>query len=485
MRTRRAPCRLAALVALCLAACGDDSTTPTPPPQPAPAPPERAPEGVAPGAPDPTDLRAADVRALLDAWLAAQNAGDLEAYSALYAERFEGIKRSGERTYRLDRAGWLADRRRMFARPQVVSADSIAIGTGPRSAVVSFEQTWSAATYRDVGQKTLVVVEEQGALRIAREEMLSSRELASGPEAVLDPRRFMLVLDAGGPSGVVAPGAVADAERGVIELRRRSNPSIASRRAREERLPEAMRVTGREYALLSPTGVECAARVIGVAAVRRVVPHFGTVQYWNGELGDPPRTEPQIAADVWDLGASGAIVAASFDAPEACAAEPLVLAVPTDVATPPLFTPRPADDALVRRAIAAFRAFPAWRAVQSDYATYSGHGAWHEHGGAHPEVYAWVEPRSGRTFVSVYARIVSGCAEFNGALWGFFEDVDGRLVPRVDPSAPGAFEPKAVVDIDGDGTVEVIVPDGLLARGADGNLVPVLDVTPPYFDCDC
>ncbi len=36
------------------------------------------------------------MRNLIDTWLAAQNQGDFARYQALYAERFEGIKRTAD-----------------------------------------------------------------------------------------------------------------------------------------------------------------------------------------------------------------------------------------------------------------------------------------------------------------------------------------------------------------------------------------------------
>ena len=57
-------------------------------------------------------------RALVDTWLNAQNAGDFTTYGELYAKRFDGIKRVGERVRKYDRAGWLEDRERMFHLPK-------------------------------------------------------------------------------------------------------------------------------------------------------------------------------------------------------------------------------------------------------------------------------------------------------------------------------------------------------------------------------
>ena len=58
----------------------------------------------------------AEIEQLLESWLEAQNEREFEAYQALYAEKFFGLRRSGHRTYTYDRDGWLEDRRRIFKR---------------------------------------------------------------------------------------------------------------------------------------------------------------------------------------------------------------------------------------------------------------------------------------------------------------------------------------------------------------------------------
>src|SRR5262245_20089622 len=55
--------------------------------------------------------------ALLAEWAAAQNAGELERYGRLYAEGFQGVRRTpGGKQVNFDRDGWLKDRARMFAK---------------------------------------------------------------------------------------------------------------------------------------------------------------------------------------------------------------------------------------------------------------------------------------------------------------------------------------------------------------------------------
>ncbi|MBI4956908.1 MAG: hypothetical protein HY908_33135 [Myxococcales bacterium] len=102
----------------------------------------------------------AGAKKLVDAWLAAQNSGDFAAYEALYAPKLEGIKRVGARSWRFDRAGWLADRKRMFKHPMTVGAKDIAVRGSSIAATVDLVQTFSQGKFKDEGPKHLVLVKE-------------------------------------------------------------------------------------------------------------------------------------------------------------------------------------------------------------------------------------------------------------------------------------------------------------------------------------
>jgi hypothetical protein len=117
------------------------------------------------------------VHRLVERWSDAQNQGDFTLYSSFYAEPFSGVRRSGSRVVSFDRAGWLADRQRMFQKPMVVHAEhlrAVSVGTILR---VRFTQNWSSGSYHDVGEKELLITREKGELRIAREELLASRRV--------------------------------------------------------------------------------------------------------------------------------------------------------------------------------------------------------------------------------------------------------------------------------------------------------------------
>ena len=114
-------------------------------------------------------------RATLDRWLAAQNHGQVDAYAALYAPNFAGIKRVGKTAKKMNRAAWLKDRKAMFKARLEVSARDIAIVGAPGGATITYTQTWVSGSYGDVGPKRIVLDASNTA--IVAEELLSSRPL--------------------------------------------------------------------------------------------------------------------------------------------------------------------------------------------------------------------------------------------------------------------------------------------------------------------
>jgi ketosteroid isomerase-like protein len=166
--------RVAVLFVVALSACGDKAADAPPAPVPPPSPPIANPSPAAEPEPPAATIPEATVKELVSAWLAAQNQGDFEAYAALYAAKFLGVKRAGQRETRFDRAGWLKDRERMFAKPMTVEAREPRIRTTSASADVELTQHWTSGKFEDSGPKRLLIVREAGKLKIAQEEMLRS-----------------------------------------------------------------------------------------------------------------------------------------------------------------------------------------------------------------------------------------------------------------------------------------------------------------------
>lgn len=229
-----------------------------------------------------------EVQALLDRWLAAQNTGNFDDYQALYADKFQGVRRSGTRTRNLDRAGWMADRGRMFRKPMVVAASDIKISLGAGGAHVHFVQTWESGKYKDLGPKRLLLVNDKQGWRIAQEELLSStveRTYKTG-------QNFLLVYDDG-------PVLSADVDESWGQGAHTLKGFVGHQAVNDAKLPDDLRRWRDEkLELFDKQGQRCTARVSGFELTAQAEWHFGTVESWNN--GEVPKNE--ISDEVWAQG---------------------------------------------------------------------------------------------------------------------------------------------------------------------------------------
>jgi hypothetical protein len=304
MRTKSASAggALAILCALTwLAACGEEAPPAPPPVTPAdsvpvtPTPTTPAHEVAPP--PPAASIPRADVDALLSTWLAAQNAGDFDAYAALYAVRFEGVRRTERETFELDHDGWIEDRRRLFGRPMEVSTSDVEAVLTPSTAIVRFTQRWASGRYVEEGPKQMVLVREQGALRIASEEMIEAHTIAAPPATLGD---VLSALETRG-STIVILGEATERGQGAPRELPSDDPRVALREA--SAAPAAFTaLVGREVHLVGDQGA-CPTTIASIAVAAIVRPHFGTVQQWEGEDFDdstPPMATAasQIALEI-------------------------------------------------------------------------------------------------------------------------------------------------------------------------------------------
>ena len=304
--------------------------------------------------------------------MAAQNASDLEGYRRLYAARFVGVKRAGDRVYRFDRDGWLADRARMFAGPVRVEASDVRIATTASTAVVTFTQRWASATFQDEGPKQLVVVREGGSLRISREEMMRSEVLSRGGTAAPGIESLLLVVGADRPAVVLArssdPGWATGSPRLLTSedpADLRAGPIVVARSVAPRELSEDLRRwEAREVVLHGPTGPLCTGRLEAPLVVRWVVPHFSTRIGWDGtELGLPRAPRDRVVREAWELGeGSDLLVAPVASEAEGCAGA--LWARPVGTPEPTTFVPVAAPFADAAEAV---RALPAHRLARPSF----------------------------------------------------------------------------------------------------------------------
>lgn len=160
---------------LCLMACGSENKSDRSPAAP-PAKATPADAAAKPAAPPAPPIAEAEVQKLIDAWLAAQNGGVFEDYRALYAPSMTGILRAGDKERKLDYAGWMKSRKRMFKGGFTVKIEDMKLRRKAARAEARFVQVFrtNSGRFSDRGPKKLVIIATPDGLRIDYEEMLES-----------------------------------------------------------------------------------------------------------------------------------------------------------------------------------------------------------------------------------------------------------------------------------------------------------------------
>lgn len=422
---------------------------------------------------------AADAKTLLDQWVETQNKADFEGYKALYAENLSGLKRVGSRTYRMNRTQWLADREKLFTLAVSVTIKEPKITVMGHTAAINFEQTWKSPHFSDVGQKRLVLVQEGNGLLITGEEMLTSEvdKAASQSPGVASVSalkraggRLFAVLDRGEFSNIVTgPAQFLDW-------------TASLRAVSEELTPEkAKAVHTGSFTLLSPSGTSCETTVKGVHVLANVFPHFGELQRWRGELGEPAAEREKIAADLWRMaGDAGRFLVAELENKAEC--NTAIFGRPTTSTAPAPLTSKEADSGTAAVALAAFRKLPAYQAIQAQFIKEGKRGTWENYADAKPRVTLF--QNADGAYVAVSAAAGEGCADFYGETWAIWQLGD-KLRLLTDPTYPGElFTPTLAVDVNSDGIPEFMSDSRLF--GTVGNVLRAfLDMRSPDYDCHC
>lgn len=444
-----------------------------------------------------------DAHALLDAWLEAQNTGNFAAYQSLYAPSFTGVRRSGPRSASFDRAGWMADRQRMFRKPMTVSAEKVRVIADAASARVIFVQRWASGGYSDVGSKELVLRRGPGGFRIAREELFGSATGKTGEIDVAAFRQFAFVVDdevvvslnpderwASGPPALEKKGT----DRFLIRTRRPVDLA---------KLPPAVaRLAGMPIRLLNAAGERCQAKLGAFLLRGRVIS--------DGDVADDE-------ADDFGWGMSAHLLVAKVEGDRrACAGATWARAAELPV---PVVTPAEVPSKEVRTlALAAFAALPQSAKIQKEFdAWYRGDRPkarkppprWFAHEKRGAQVRLLRSGPKGPTFVSVSESIQEGgCGDdgVDGAVWALWElrgdAAHPQLILRNAPDDQMTLAPAATVDVDGDSRVELLFDDAndynatnatgqpdFIERGIvrllDGLYVDVAGPTTPILICPC
>jgi ketosteroid isomerase-like protein len=438
--------------------------------------------------------QASKAQALLDAWLRAQNNGDFAAYEALYAERFTGIKRVGARIQRFDRDGWMQDRKAMFARAFSVRMDDARVSVLGTSAIALFQQTWSGASFRDVGRKQLVLSLEGSVWRISSEEMRESNPGAVDQNlGVPNPREFAFVALAPGPLLILSAEVDLNSVDGPAHY---VTDELARRPVVTSALPkETQDLLGSKFTLYGEASSACEGTVGAFEVLVSLHPHFGTVNTWNGQGGLPTVSTRERALELWQYSEhAGRFLVARLDTPSTC--EGARWARSADLSKPALWSSR-TPTAEERTAISkVVRRAPLHRELQKEFEqAFKKTIPWDESGAT--SRLTLFEDGLGQTFASLTAS--SGADD--GCDSPFDADVFYLLQKRGDdwtlvsapPEAharsawPRFLEPlraEQAFDLDADGRPEFVGWRDFIRESA-GTYRSVLNRSPGYFDCPC
>lgn len=424
----------------------------------------------APAPPDAARLPAlleGDVRMMIRAWVDAQNKGEFAAYEKLYAAKLEGVKRARGRTWRFDRGGWMADRKRMFAHPMTVTASDVHVKMSAGSAAVELTQTFAQGAFQDEGTKRMVIILENGVPRITREEMLQSR---SATPLGVDRGVFLvggedkaLLLQDGAPT--TWGGGAKSVSHGPVSLARQGLGNAPA---------EVKAWRGKQVAAYTADGTRCDATVESVYLEAGVVPHTMTLHEWDA------MPEDQVATEL--LGGSATLMG-SLVPDVGCAP---VVAIPAGA--PAFFAPL-ADLEIQNKALDAFERLADYKALQKAYRGFGEQGRW----ATDPRVGVFGAPGQTR-YVSVSAAEGAGCGEFEGALWVMWSVSPAGVFTRIPIDDSEAWEPIAVFDSNGDEQIEFVATP---ARGnrfgryealfeMEGGVMKSTQwISYPFNDCGC
>lgn len=372
-----------------------------------------------------------------------------------------------------------------------VSVAQIDVHATPTMVDVRFVQRWTSGSYSDEGPKRLSMVLDGDRLVIATEEMLASSRLGE-LDAALTVGTFVALPVGGGAVAILAP-ADPNQATGEPEMLSRADPYVTVRQTTPAAPASLTALRGREVTVIERART-CTGRVELTRIARLVVPHFGMVQRWNGDdagMRVAPASPSERAKEAWSLGTTAyyaAVIASDCHQPVA------VSFAPRDAVQS--FVPRE-PTASERTALGrAFERTSRFAALERTYREFLAGSLPEE---AHPapplQRASWAEARSTVVFTHGPRTVASvvhnseGCGGFDGSAWATFElgeraPVEHRLRSPID----NYVSVVAVFDVDGDGTLEAILRQGL-ASLALVRLTPAVSmirsVEVDYLDCAC
>jgi hypothetical protein len=381
-----------------------------------------------------------EARKLLNAWVRAQNGGDFKTYAALYADDFEGVRRSNGSSVKRDKAAWLREAQPAFATSRSVRLHFLEMANDD----ISFVQVSGSDRSREASARDIHLERVGDRFLIASEDVRSSRLLST---ARADPAKGWFRL--GDSDDVVIwegslPPAWLPRKLRVKRSTEESSASAPPEARAEADLP--WKSLPAEFSRFKPQPVRLrlmSARKSGTCDAadpvisKRLPVDASQLQMSDDELA---RLVMEDQLEVWTL----RTLLPECEPPD----ESWAFARLDDGVEPKIATPRRAQRTLAAKALATFKKLPHWRTI-------SAQGA----GPAQTVEFKLPTPAGNLHLVALSVESAkSGCATW--ALWKLADASAGGTWELLnDPGELTAFYPALATDLDGDGKPELFGSD--------------------------
>ena len=373
----------------------------------------------------------------------------------------------------------------MFRRRMLVEYSITEVTPTADGFEVELAQVFRTGSFMDQGNKRIRLAAEGDApLAIVDEEMLASKVVEVLPPG-LDQYApalvgYRYVVLSANPSDRWAAGPTR------FEWNNRVSLFLETSAVDAGRLPAAIaRLAGRKLDLFDDGGKRCEATILGFRLVERS---------WQQERQKQAEGTRILAGQAWGaLDADAAVNSVSAnrhflvaDVGEAAECRDATWARSSALPPPVVARAVPADRALRKRALDAFRRLPAWREIQARFAA-EVKGRWDDTGEGPPSVVVMRAAGASTGQVAVRARAGTGCdPDFDGHLnvvWEVrFDGATPVFSPRPTVIDDEWAVPTSAADVDGDGRPELLLHEKIL-RLRDGAYH--LDELPEPFFCPC
>ncbi|MBN2662480.1 MAG: hypothetical protein JXR68_02420 [Bacteroidales bacterium] len=252
---------------------------------------------------------------------------------------------------------------------------------------------------------------------------------------------------------------------------------------------EYQNIVGKTVLVSTKAGDVFEVKITSVKMIADCIPHFGTVQTWDGYLDGNKYTDAQKAAQIWNMGDH--FVVAEFETSEQIDDE-IVFAVPDNDIKPFVY---PSSDknsekvAMRQRILDGLSGTKIFNNYQNMYVEYDDTGQkWWNNSDIY-EVFSFIETKPNEIYVALYQALGNPCGgEYFYTAFSVSKFRTDGLIETMYLTEQG-FDLVLAIDYNGDGELEYIVDNfygkRILIFLGEPDWVNKFEWTIPFLDCPC